>query len=327
MKTYFYYAEDKWCPLFGALPTLDQRDGISEKTIEIIADARSFFGGFEYFGGVENPDPARIEKNTGYPATWIEAIRFLVHVCSAHDILLSAQHSQGMFRNGAGWVEGRHEPMLSIDVDQLDPFILMRNIQNRAGLPHEFSTAFAHKEKYYMLSDEDHMITPAMTFALMALSVAWRLLQETSTDKQLSDSKEALSDLLTAEKLLKAAHAWQSNGLASRLDRKVNSEIIKDQENKKKHAVRTALSTKGKREGKEKRKEKVKKSFEKLFAGSNTQFLSINRIANEIHLDISPEPGDVGKDSISINTVKSCLKELDKEREIRLPQKKLKNNV
>jgi len=49
--------EKEWCLFFGALPLCEERDGVSEKCIKIIEDARCFWGGFEYLSRLESPEP------------------------------------------------------------------------------------------------------------------------------------------------------------------------------------------------------------------------------------------------------------------------------
>ena len=205
----------EWCPLFGALPSCETWDGVSEKCISIIADARLMWGGFEYLPGVESPVPERIGQNTNYPQFFIEAARMLVHIFSAHDILNDSQHNQGFYKDGTGWKEGREDAFLRFDVDQLEPWVLISNITNRAGLPHKFKTSFIRDINDYSrcLNDDEErgpFITPGMAFSLMSISAAWELLKAISDSELDPKSADALTQLLTSEKLLKAAYVWNS---------------------------------------------------------------------------------------------------------------------
>lgn len=184
----------EWCPLFGTLPSCEEWDGITEKCLNVIEDARlSFWGSFEYRRGVTNPDPARIEKTTGFPAAWIEAARVLSY--NSYEIISDAQHVQGGVCNGNAWTVGHRRSYLTVDVDQLNPDILRSQIHHRA-LNHDFLTAV-----------DDGSISPAMILSLMAIGRAWDLLCDIASGDEESSGNEAIFNLLCAEKLLKAAHA------------------------------------------------------------------------------------------------------------------------
>jgi len=210
--------EQQWCPLFGTLPSCGEPDRITENCLQIIFDARQFWGTYVYCNGVSSPDPERVEKYTNYPAIWIKSARFLLHKCSTNDILFSARHDQGLIQSGTGWVEGRDESFLTVDSDQLNPGFLMRSIGNRAGLPHDFMVAMIDNKDPRYLDDDRRgvIITPAMIFALMSICVAWHLLKDIGRGSVKVDGKDALSELLKADKLLKAANCWGFNQITAK---------------------------------------------------------------------------------------------------------------
>jgi hypothetical protein len=192
--------DDQWCPLFGALPSCDEWDGITEKCLGIIEDARCFWGGLEYPSGLDN---------TGYSASWIRSARLLTMGCATNDILFSAQHMQGICGRGTGWIKGKDgEPFLLCDVDQLASWSIMGVIRQRAGIEHDFCCALVETDDdCYFKDDGEPAITPAMIYALMAIGSAWHLMNDIARGDVKAKSQEASLELLQAEKLLKAANA------------------------------------------------------------------------------------------------------------------------
>jgi hypothetical protein len=200
---------DEWCPLFGALPACDERDGITENCLRVIVDARGLWGTFEYFSGLKCPDPERIEKNTLFPATWIRSARLLTMPCATNDILLSARHQQGMLQAGTGWIKGKDgEPFLLFDVDQLTPRSLLSAIRTRAGIAHDFLCALIETDERLLFKDDGKpRISVGMIYALLAIGSAWDIMEAVAQNYVRANSVEASSGLLTAEKLLKSANA------------------------------------------------------------------------------------------------------------------------
>lgn len=223
----------EWCPLFGALPSCELRDGVSEECLAIIKDARYILNTNRSVSGLINPDPKKIEKNTGYPASIIYGARFLVHCCSAHDILFDAQFYQGAYavKNGFavggdgsfhiedsmgrtlfGRVNGCNKSFIEFDVDQLDIAQLNAAIRIRACLPHEFSCALTDNLDDLTEEDWKHpIITPVMTFALMSIAIAWDTFKQVSDGSMKPKSRSAVNELLTAQKLLKVVHRLQAD--------------------------------------------------------------------------------------------------------------------
>jgi len=213
--------EYQWCPLCGVLPASEEPDGITEYCLSIIEDARHFWVttessrysviALESVPELYNLDPVRMEKRTGVPAIWIKSARFLLHICSAHNILSTAQFQQGLYQDGNGYSEGDGESFLKISPDKLEPWILKENIGNRAGLPRDFQLAMIdNKSPRYCVDDDNGkpVITPAMFFALMSICVAWHLLRGIVSGYVKVDSKDALSERLKADMLLKVAYSW-----------------------------------------------------------------------------------------------------------------------
>lgn len=340
----------KWCPLFGALPSCEIRDGVSEKCLAIIEDARCILGGFEYLPKLNNPTPERIEKSTGYPASLIEGARFLVHVCSSHEMLFDAQFRQGLYRSGTGWIEGREESYLLFDVDQLNPARLIESIKTRAGLSHEFKLALIEDPSNRPDDWKGLIITPAMIFALMSISVAWEIFVDISDETMKAKSTEALSQLLTAEKLLKAALALQAD-LAQRENYHLQFEKdhlqteIDEGKTKLKefHARRTKRTKESRLKVRETTdKDEVLKAINALFE-NKLQYLTRHKIAtliikyfekhNKQIADITNLNKNITDPSlkkypgkpinmIGITKVKSLLEELDQEQKISLQEKK-----
>jgi hypothetical protein len=203
----------EWCPLFGALPSCALRDGVSEECLSIIKDARYILDINRSVSGLINPDPKKIEKETGYPASLIDGARFLVHCCSAHDILFDAQYHQGLYNLGTGWAAGNGaDSYLLIDVDQLDIAILNEAIRIRAGLPHKFSCALTDNLDDLTEEDWKHpIITPVMTFVMMSIAVAWDTFKHVSDGSMKPKSRSAVNELLTAQKLLKVAQRLRAD--------------------------------------------------------------------------------------------------------------------
>lgn len=208
-----HWTDERWCPLFGAFPVSDISDRISEKCLAIIEDARCILGGFQFLPGLSNPDPARIEKSTGYPAAWILGARILVHEFDPDQILFDARFRQGNYQNGDGWQADRNGPYLLIDADQIDPARLNESIRIKAGLPHEFIIAFTDDTNKLPEKDDSAVITPAMTFALMAIAISWDLLQNIIDGTVQTKSTEARQQLYTAEKLLSRMHQLNARNL------------------------------------------------------------------------------------------------------------------
>lgn len=211
---------NQWCPLFGALPTCREWNGVTEKCLQIIEEARSFWGSFEYLKEIKSPAPERIEKNTGHSAAWIKSARLLTMGCATNDILFNARHQQGIISQGAGWINGMGgDYFLSTDVDQLAVWSIFNTIKQRAGIAHDFTRAMVgpDQDRYYE-DDGKPSIAPAMIYALLAIGIAWHLAEDIARGTVGVKSQEAASELLKAEKLLKAA-------IADALDRKIKKEL------------------------------------------------------------------------------------------------------
>jgi len=88
------------------------------------------------------------------------------------------------------------------------------------------------------------------------------------------------------------------------------------------HASRTDASRSGKLAAKKICKEKVRKSFVKISNNSSVKLSTINCIANNILEDLKRS-----NEVISLNTVKSYLREFDEEKVICLPRKKTSHNL
>jgi len=202
----------EWCPLFGALPSCELRDSVSEECLNVITSARRILDTNMHVSSmIKNPDPEIIEKNTGYPASIIDGARFLVHCCSAHDIIFDAQFHQGLY----------------CDINQLDIANLSDAIRIRAGLPHEFMCALTDNPNDLTKEDwKDPIITPIMTFALMSIAVAWYTFKHTSDGSIKPESREAIDDLLSAQKLLHRAEEQRADESIQRINQIKQEPII-----------------------------------------------------------------------------------------------------
>jgi hypothetical protein len=229
----------EWCPLFGALPSSNLQDDVSREYLELIKDARKILGTNRSVSQRMNPDPEKIEKETGYPSSLIDGARFLVHCCSAHDIISDAQFRQGIYSVGTGFAHGNDGSYLVFDamnrplfgrinecnksciefrIDQLDIALLNDAIRNRAGLPDEFMCALTDNPNELTEEDWKHLIiTPVMTFALMSIAVAWNAFKDISDGSTKPKSRAAVDDLLTAQKLLHAAERLRADESQQRI--------------------------------------------------------------------------------------------------------------
>jgi hypothetical protein len=199
--------EKEWCPLFGSLPSDIEMNERTERYAYIITEARKIWGAFEYAPGVESPEPVKIATEYGFPVRWIEGIRFLVHVCSAHEILFDAQFRDGLYKRGSGWKGEGEDAYLASAADQIDDRRLIGNIKNRAGMPTAISLACIDWQdlRYWTnKSSKKPLIYPAMLFAVMAISVSWQLIRESQEKRE---GTTTASQLLTAERLLARAYA------------------------------------------------------------------------------------------------------------------------
>ena len=219
-KTESGWWNQEWCPLFGALPSCELRDDVSEKCLAIITAARYILGTNRYVSSmIKNPDPEIIQKNTGYPVSLINGARMLVHCCSAHDILFDAQFYQGHHSEGNAYIKGRDRSYLIYDVDQLDISILNDAITARADLSQEFKEAFT--DNPYEPTEENWkypIVTPVMTFALMSITVAWDTFKYVSDGSMKPKSRDAVNELLTAQKLLHTAERLRADAERLRAD-------------------------------------------------------------------------------------------------------------
>jgi len=187
---------EDWCPLFSALPVCKERDGITERCITIITDARNLVFGGEYDWELKSFDPDGIEARTDFRSAWIESARLLCDDSGA--ILFAAQHWQGYIQ-GEAWTRDRHEkPHLTYDVDQISEDILLSVIEQRDGIDDQGFLDY---------------LTPEKALALMAIGEAWNLITEIEDGEEPAESQQTAMYLLDAEKLLKAAHAFTSKRL------------------------------------------------------------------------------------------------------------------